>query len=41
MLDHDGVESETLGSFSFFFFFFFFIDPLIRTISCKLHQERY
>lgn len=37
MLDHDGVESETLGSF----FFFFFIDPLIRTISCKLHQERY
>lgn len=40
MLDHDGVESETLGSFSFFFFFFF-IDPLIRTISCKLHQERY
>lgn len=38
MLDHDGVESETLGSF---FFFFFFIDPLIRTISCKLHQERY
>lgn len=40
MLDHDGVESETLGSFSFFFFFFL-IDPLIRTISCKLHQERY
>lgn len=40
MLDHDGVESETLGSFSFFLFFFF-IDPLIRTISCKLHQERY
>lgn len=39
MLDHEGVESETLGSFSFFFFFF--IDPLIRTISCKLHQECY